>query len=68
MAARYERFGSGVLLALLFAGFGMALSSEALFGPEATALVPAISSFFAMVVLWGGLSRHVKQVAVDRFL
>jgi O-antigen/teichoic acid export membrane protein len=63
MAARYERFGTYVLVALLAGGFGLALSGEFLFGPEITALVPATSSFIAMTVLWAGLSRFVTRDA-----
>jgi hypothetical protein len=43
----------------------MAIAFESLYGAEATALAPAVSSSFAMVVLWIGLSRRIKRLAAD---
>lgn len=65
MAARHERFGAGTMAALLVGGFGMAIAFGALYGADATALAPAVSSSLAMVVLWIGLSRRIKRLTAD---
>ena len=65
MAARRERLGTWVMLALVVGGLGLALTGQIMYGTQVTALTPAFSALVAMVVLWGCLSRRVKEMAED---
>jgi len=65
MAARRERLGTWVMLTLVVGGLGLALTGQIMYGTQVTALTPAFSALVAMVVLWGCLSRRVKEMAED---
>lgn len=62
MAARSERFASGVMGALLAGGLGLAVLAEWQWDPQTTALMPAAASTMAMIILWIGLSRRLKTL------
>jgi O-antigen/teichoic acid export membrane protein len=63
LAARSERFAAATMFALLLGGFALAVGVEVFTDSETTALMPAVTSTFAMIVLWIGLSRRNKALA-----